>query len=418
MNQVNSHRPGSHHPLSRGRKLLFVGSVILFVGFLQEAVFRWMFPLPEVVGFNRLNYSPLRSFDGLDTQRQQGLSNVRFRWESAPDGFAFDHTLNLYGFRGPVFSVAPLIDRPRVLFVGDSFVEGCGASDEDTIPRQLSRQADEKIEAINLGVKGTGFPEYIRIVRDGVDLLHPHTVFVVVCWNDLPTAPLDEERAETPPSFSRSNPFMPRVVALMERFWAGLVVPRRYLSGPLPYVQPVPSPTNPLTVLRTFPPHLDPEIRTAMSEGKLNPALLQVNDRYQQNIRVDLKEKGGAEAYLRRMKSYCQRNSARLVVVYIPYHITVNPEYAAAQNRLGGFQYSAAESFADPMYRRDQRYLSDVTRALEIPFIDTTPEFATPERTGRRMFWPVDGHCNAAGYQLVARLCARYRLPDPEYKPP
>jgi hypothetical protein len=155
-----------------------------------------------------------------------------------------------------------------------------------------------------------------------------------------------------------------------------------------------------------------------MSEGKLNPALLQVNDRYQQKIRVDLKEKGGAEAYLRRMKSYCDQNNARLVVVYIPYHITVNPEYAAAQNRLGGFQYSAAESFADPMYRRDQRYLAEVTRALEILFIDTTPEFATAERGGRRMFWPVDGHCNAAGYQLVARLCSGYRPHDREYKPP
>jgi hypothetical protein len=49
-----------------------------------------------------------------------------------------------------------------------------------------------------------------------------------------------------------------------------------------------------------------------------------------------------------------------------------------------------------------------VCRDLGIPFLDTTEEFIEGERRGQRLYWPIDGHCNAAGYRLVADICARY----------
>ena len=68
----------------------------------QQLVCRWLFPVPEVEGFNRIHHTQLNVFrEDIVQARQRGLSNVKIRWESEPDGFAFDHTLNLYGFRGP-----------------------------------------------------------------------------------------------------------------------------------------------------------------------------------------------------------------------------------------------------------------------------------------------------------------------------
>jgi lysophospholipase L1-like esterase len=412
-------KPTSGHRLSRGRQLVFVALIILTIGVFQEFCFRGMFPIPEAASFNRINYSPIRTFDGMATQWSQGVSNVKFRWESAPDGFAFDHTLNLYGFRGQNFSIQPQSGCPRVMFVGDSFAEGCGAADEETIPRQFARILEQSnpVEAINLGVKGTGFPEYLHILRDGVYLLHPRDVFLVACWNDLPATPIEDEKASEVPRFAASNPFLPRVVEVISRLRAGLVVPRRYPSGPYPYVQPVPSPANPMTFLRNPPLHVDPEIVAAMRQGRLNPALLDINTAYEKHLRVDLGKTGGAAEYLKRMKEYCRRQEARLIVVYIPFHITTNPMYAAAQNRLGGLQYDARKTFTNPIYRQQQSHLAEVTRGLQIPFLDTTGEFLRAEKNGNRLFWPVDGHCNAAGYHLVAEICARYwirgELPRP-----
>src|SRR5438093_1266528 len=91
-------------PIARRRRLLFIA--ILFAVFAagQEGLCRWLFPVPEVADFNRIHYTHLQWFSPEFTAaRQQGLSNVRIRWQSEPDGFAFDHTLNLYGFRGPNF---------------------------------------------------------------------------------------------------------------------------------------------------------------------------------------------------------------------------------------------------------------------------------------------------------------------------
>src|SRR5438445_9294550 len=118
---------------------------------------------------------------------KRGLSNVRIVWESEPDGFAFEHLLNIYGFRGPDFPIDPPADRARVLFIGDSFVEGCGAAEDDTLPMQFARMVEQPargerrpVEAINLGVAGSNFPEYTRALKDAVALLRPADVFLLV----------------------------------------------------------------------------------------------------------------------------------------------------------------------------------------------------------------------------------------------
>jgi len=403
----------SQSRLSPRRRLLFSAFLLAAIAGLQEIAFRWMFPLPELPTFNRIDYSPLIWFERTDGAGQHGLSNVKFRWESEPDGFAFDHTLNLYGFRGPDFRTELPRDRPRVVFVGDSFVEGCGVSDDDTIPMQFARIVGDHqpVEAINLGVKGTGFAEYWRIVRDGVYLLHPRTVFLVVCWNDLPTPFFSGPDPESIPEFPRLNPFVPRIVQLLTRLGRGLVVPRRYVSGPLPYVQPVPALSNPITQLIRPPENVDPAILQAMGEGKLNPWLLGMNDRCEKMSSFDPAKTGGATRYFQIMASHCRRQRTELVLVYVPLHVMTNSAYITAQNRLGGHQFSPdTMQFARALYRRQPAHLVEVSRDLDIPFFDTTGDFARAEQSEGRMFWPVDGHCNAAGYHLIAQICARYWL--------
>jgi lysophospholipase L1-like esterase len=373
----------------------------------QELLARWLFPLPEVDGFNRINYTHVHLFGAEVAAAQRvGLSNVRLRWESAPDGFAFEHTLNLYGFRGPDFRVDPPAGRPRALFVGDSYVEGCGAADDATLPAQFAA-AVQDAEAINLGVAAANFPEYARLVRDGVSLLRPAAVFLVLSANDLPAPPLPPAVLRQVPSFPRENPWVPRLVEMIRRAADGRSVPRRFLGGRVPFMVPVPSPANRLT--RYGPPgNIDPEILKAMERGKANSWNAAAAGHYAMALGWDFTQRGGVRDQLRDLQALCSRAGARLVVVYVPYPGSVSVDYVVAQNRLGGPPLDPSRPLDDPAHRRQQEHLREATRALGLPFLDTTDAFIAAERAGERMFWPIDGHCNARGYHLLATIAAKY----------
>jgi lysophospholipase L1-like esterase len=400
--------------LSRGRRLLFSGVIFLTFVVLQEILFRWLFPLPEFVSFNRIDYTPLLLFgDTLGEKRPGGLSNVKLRWESEPDGFAFDHSLNLYGFRGPDFKLDASPELPRIVFVGDSFAEGAGAADDDTIPEQfrtILRDQGRPVETINLGVNGTGFPEYALLARDGLALLKPNTLFLIVCFNDLPALPMLEKAKKPAPDFPRQNRWVPRALAAIDRKLDGRTIAARYTSAPIPFVSPVPSPTNPLTNQKP-PPTLDPEILSAMKRGTANPWNFVLAGLHERMLRHDFERSGGgAEEYLRHLAKLCQQDKTQLIVVFIPHSVTTNPVYMQAQIKLGAPSYGSVTRLDGPEYRSAQRHLRQATKDLGIPFLDTTDEFILAEQTRGRMFWPIDGHCNAAGYRLVAEICTRYWL--------
>ncbi len=106
---------------------------------LLEIVARWSFPLREIENFDRMAYAPMLA--GADITGTT-LHHASFSWHSDPDGASFVHHLNQYGFRDIEWRVAKSQGVRRVAFVGDSFVEGFMARDDESIPsvfRQLSR---------------------------------------------------------------------------------------------------------------------------------------------------------------------------------------------------------------------------------------------------------------------------------------
>jgi lysophospholipase L1-like esterase len=376
---------------------------------IQEIAFRWVLPVPEVRSFNRINYSLLHVYHTrLFEVRRKGLSNVKILWESEPDGFAFEHTLNLYGFRGPDFKIEPNTGRRRVVFVGDSYVEGCGAADADTLPEQFQHVLGEghPVEAINLGVLAIGFPEYVRIVRDSVPLLHPETVFLVTCWNDFPAPPLNEDETRAAAQFERLNPWVPRAVQAIGLLREGMAVPRRWPSGPYPCFEAVPVRSNPLSA--GLPPRaIEPSILRAMERGKLNPWLWTSADMNNRVLEANFPKTGGIGRHLAYLADVCRAQGSRLIVVYIPYHVATNDAYAAVQKNVLALPPDALLTLAHKVHDLQCSHLVEVTRSLNIPFLDTTEAFVQAEQTQGHVFWPVDGHCTAAGYRLIADACAR-----------
>lgn len=394
----------------RAHKRWFVVAILAAIAGLQELLFRAAFPMPEVENFNRIDYTPTMMFSSaIAKQPLRGLSNVRIVWESEPDGMAFEHRLNIYGFRGPDFAIDPPGDRPRVLFIGDSFVEGCGAADGDTIPVQFAAALNRSraVEAVNLGVAAANFPEYAQLFRDAVPLLKPAAVFLIVCANDLPAPPLALRPSAPQRMFPRLSPFVPRAGQVVYRLATGQVVPRRFTAGPFSFFAPVPSENNPLSN-KPDPPGVDPAILDAMKRGKTNPWHVNLASFCERILRHDFTSDVGAGEHLRFAAEVCHRHDGRLIVVYIPHLGAANPIYLATENKLGTPGFEGRARLDQPPYRNQQEHLAKVCHELGIPFLDTTEEFIEAEKGPQRLFWAVDTHCTAAGYRLVAELCAKY----------
>lgn len=397
---------GAIRPIRRTRKILFICVIGCFFLVFQEACFRFVFPLPDVPSFNRINYTPLDLFDSTFRDAQnRGLSNVVVRWESEPDGFSFDHSLNLNGFRCADFQSEPPTDRQRIIFIGDSFVEGFGANDRETISEQFKNLVggDHPVEAINLGVAGTGFLEYLRLARDGLYVLKgTHTVFLVLFCNDLQPPPFVEE-TDTARSldFPRRNPWVPRAKEVASRLSDNLGVPRFFYSGPYTFLSPVPAKNNPLS--STDPPeNIDPLILDAMTRGKFNSWLAGTPYGFLQMSTVDYSRDHEVAKYLRQINALCLESGAQLIIAYVPFHGTTNPAYFAEQSKLGGPSIEKFKTLANSEFRGQQAHLRRITQELNLQFLDLTDTFVEAEKHKGRMFWPLDGHCNGNGYRLIA----------------
>lgn len=402
-------RPG-RRPISRGRLRFFVVTMALGVLGFCEVAARIVFPAPEVEGWDRTRYAFKSIPDSIrGTIQRDGMANAVIRHECEPDGFRFDSSLNLYGFRGPDFALDPSPDRHRVVFVGDSFVEGLGAGDGDTIPVQFARDLDARgrpVEAINLGISGAGFSEYVRIVRDCLTLLKPRTIVLVTYANDFPAPPLGEANPPEKPD-RKLSPYVPRIIYVLDRLRRGLPVPKRFRAPPMPAHKPVPAPLNRLTTTPP-PPETEPALVDAFRRGKGNPGLPWLPLVMETNLPKDLSSGGGAREHLAQMADDCRRAGVRLIVVYVPFSVIANPAYLTSQNRLHPRGLGTSLPLDSPRYLGQQAHLREVTRELGLPFLDLTAEFIRAERAGRRLYWPIDTHATPDGYRLAAALCARY----------
>ena len=96
---------------------------------------------------------------------------------------------NREGLRGPEIPSSPAPGVTRVLVLGDSFVEGAEAEEDQTLPSVMAKRLTEAgfaAEALNGGVRGWGTAqEYLYLTDQGL-ALHPDIVVLVLyVGNDL-----------------------------------------------------------------------------------------------------------------------------------------------------------------------------------------------------------------------------------------
>jgi len=377
-------------------------ALVLFA-LLQEGVLRAVFPLREVLNFDRFSYSLLE--EHVEKLPFRSLGHSAFSWASDPDGFEFVHRLNLYGFRDDDWPLRATPGVLRVAFVGDSLVEGFSAAAEDAIPEVFERLARERglrLETLNLGVGGAGLPEYERIIRDSVPLFRPDVVILVFYANDLDAPPrFDPGRLEGAPEPEFANAWEPRLLYVLRNVRKRQPVPRRWTGRPFPYLEAVPDPRNPYSseaMAIELEARVAPHIAEAMKRGRLNPWMASrfpgARDLLLRTVYIT--------PHLSAIDEYVERFGSELFVVYLPLREQLSDRYLPFAVELSA--WGSVTSLMGEEFQEHARYLGRSCADLGVPFLDLTPGLRRLEAGGPALYWNYDDHLRGRGYRAAAEL--------------
>ena len=362
---------------------------------VAEVAARFLFVVPEVVNFSRIDYSEVAPAAGA----RASLANAAFTYESAPDEARFVHHLNQYGFRDRAWTVHKTHAR-RVLFVGDSFVEGFMASDAETIPsvyERIARAAGVDLEAWNLGVGAAGWPEYLRLIPDAVVAFEPDEVVLVLYANDmLALAPLSDADVRAPLKPMRRDPLGSALLATLVSVSEGRMPALARPRPPFPFFAAVPNASNPWSANgEEFSRAVEPSIAAAMRDGRFNPFVVNEPLTFATYLPRAV-EVGG---YMEYVKRFLDRHGVAFRVVYLPYASQVSDYYGQFSRR-----YSSGEvpSLTSSEYQLHASIIAAEAARLKVPFLDLTPILLKMEDSGRHMYWNYDEHMRAAGYAVAA----------------
>ena len=367
---------------------------------LEELLFRAVFPIPEVANFNRVNYttvsvqSPGSSF----LSNRAPAMNATFQWKSRPDGASFEHHLNLYGFRDRTWRLRPKRGTDRVMFVGDSFVEGFMASDRETIPHgyaSAAAQKKEAVEAMNFGLGGMGIDHYLHLVRDAAPLFRPHRIVVVIYANDLPysSSVPDNIGPVLKPVYTRA--WLPRGPLVAWRALRRETIPRRWHGRATLFVPVVPDPFSPWSQAPPEFSRVDPELADAMRKGEFNPFAVD----YVNNAEIALRHPTDPSHALRRFQVMAQSVSAELRIVYLPYSTQVSDYYVPFLEKYA--LHSVGHSLTGLEYQIHGAAIARSCHDLSIPFLDLTPLLKEAEAGGEHLYWNYDDHLRGFAYLRV-----------------
>ncbi|MEE2657826.1 MAG: SGNH/GDSL hydrolase family protein [Candidatus Latescibacterota bacterium] len=276
----------------------------------------------------------------------------------------------------------------RVLLHGDSFAEGWGVGEEETLERHIERWAtaltDGPVEVLNLGVAGYGTDQQLLQFSDLGKSLSPHLVVVLVyahdLWNNASRRGIGAERGPKP--YFRLGP-------------KGLELHGVPVAGDAYWRR-----KNEQSVERFFSErsHLYSLMRKAWREqAAISPtgrqrfyAALYGNDD-QSEYRPLWKL---TEAIIAEFAQRVHAAGARFVLVYAPAIVQIEVDDWETKRELS--QLTGAFDLLLP-----NRRLADFARAWKISFLDLYPAFRRAAKNGELLYYR-DSHWTPRGHKLAA----------------
>ena len=389
--------------LNRGRLWVFSVVLVLLILLIQELLFRFVFPLPTVVGFNRIDYSLMVA--GVENVDLQPLENASYSWASDPDGVEFIHHLNLYGFRDQDWTIAS--DETRVMFVGDSFVEGFMASDDETISQGFeiaasnNSSSESPLDTLNLGTGASGLANYLELISDAVPIFKPQTVVLVLYANDFPVPDDVASHLRAAKPVARSNLYLPRASIVVSKLLNQQAVATRWHKQPFMFLPNEGSPRSPLhdpEFTSNVSEFVDADVLASMQDGRFNPFVINEYSNYEYYLKlpVDISD------VIAQTKAQLEAQGSELMIVHIPYRSQVTDYYLPFAQQFD--ENKQPSSLTSAAYQVHAGYLKSMCQQLGIAYLDMTPVLRQLENKGEHMYWDYDEHMKGSSYLLTGKL--------------
>ncbi|MGH0029072.1 MAG: GDSL-type esterase/lipase family protein [Myxococcota bacterium] len=393
--------------------LLAVGSTVLALG------------VAEIVLRNVRTFAAETSSEYLVPHPTLGWSLMPGgRYQTAPDGDLFEVAYNTRGWRDVERTPGP-VGTPRVVVLGDSFMEGYTVRLEDAFHRQLQarlRREHPEAQVVNLGVSGYGNLQALLAYELEGRRYQPDLVLLgFYLHNDLRDNSQEIESLRKPGSMkARNRPFLEPgegwEITVVEaersqrRYEAALA--RRaswwWRLGNVSHLWRMTFTSWIDSALRRIeegPPIEDTLTREQRRELELAVFGCEVPPVYQRALEITKRVLVGLAERVR-------ADGAQLVVFSVP------SEYESVPVARGFTDEDLPCRRNPPLYAPIAAFLAE----QGIPWIDLVPAFQREMQDGEPLFALLDSHWNAAGHAYAAKLVEQrleaLGLPEPAKQAP
>jgi len=333
------------------------------------------------------------------------------------NSFSFQVKLNSDGFRERELPTSRFAGGKRIVFLGDSMVFGWGVDVDKSFVRLVERKLKSADDAdawdiINLGVEGTGPPDY----RDNLLTFGPqlHPDLVIVCYytgNDA----ISEVRPRR--AGLRRPRFHENLLHLYPRNLVTFFKNRLVLLSTRPdHAMPGTLTPNPLShyleskdlAVRARVAAIDPATLDMALNWQINPYLVAGSVRYPNILARHIEmnnttiENPSGRMMLREMRDLARQSGAELKLVSIPPGYTVDRTMWPALRKMG---YRMSEALLHE--RRLSESLAHFATQLDVDYLDLFPILKEAEE---QPYCSWDPHLTPYGNELVARAVADWIL--------
>ncbi len=335
-------------------------------------------------------------FDGVFVDKPEAIRSYPMAPAGAPD-VSWTLTADERGYR----NLANLQTYDAIA-VGDSFVEGSSVSDDQNWPVRLASTAGMSV--YNLGMSGYAPQHSLAALQQVGFALKPKWVFFLFYeGNDFRTAKIKAKPRSKWGKLLKRSP----IIGAIDEFWIKTLAPIRsdkHFAGEdqlswMPVAVPLEGGTN----YYAFSPSA--MITHCVTKEKF------VKHKYWRRTRHNLEQ----------MRTVCQENGAKFVVVYAPSkpHVAMPLAREAmpadklrtfAALRLKG-DIPEAEEFKEQFFAHlddQEEVVADWCGKNDVPFLSLTPLLADHMQRGEQVFFTYDEHWTPKGHEVVAAAIAEF----------
>lgn len=401
------------HDLLKNKRKIAIRCILLIVSIVVasfSAEFCLMitgFPanVPEVV-----SHTP-----GVDQHRKQVEFQYHFRTNSK-------------GLRYRDIPLKADNHERRIFLAGDSFTEGDGVEDRDRFTDLLEsafREPNSTVNFINGGLSGAGPLEYGNLfVKVGLQY-KPDALLICFYVNDVSNTAerlfripfmIDPPRARS--RFRKlAHKFWPRIntqVEVLEEMQA-----RKAATSTTDFVTLVTEAARNRQiseqVIEKWKSSVPMGLVEAVNKGQFNGSILSqglLNPDYWTDT-IDVASPSAMQRWqtMERIFSalieHCKSSNTEIAIVLLPSQFQCDPSSHSIDNPWVATGSKIRREWLTEE-TEIQRRLSAWAAQQRIPFLDLTPEFRKQAQNGQILYWPLDGHWNAAGHRVAANAIEKW----------